>query len=94
MLRGWKIEIEKGCDVRAENGDLKIAIEVETGKSHDKKQIIRNIERDSAWANKIVIVCTNQEAKTKIVDMLQVKAQDVVVTTYSQIDKLPEILKL
>jgi len=41
-----------------------------------------------------VIVCTNQEAKTKIVDVLGTKAQDVVVTTYSQIDKIPEILKL
>ena len=94
VLRGWKIEIEKGCDVKADNGKIKVAIEVETGKSHDKSQILRNVERDSAWADKIVIVCTNQESKTKIAEMLEVKAQEVVVITYVQIEQLPEILKL
>ena len=94
MLRGWKVEVEKDCDVRAENGKIKVAIEVETGKSHDRKQIIRNVKRDSTWADKIVIVCTNQEAKTKIVDLLKSKAQDVSVITYRQIDKINEILEL
>ncbi len=94
VLRGWKVEVEKGCDVRVENGRVKIAIEVETGKSHDKEQILRNVERDSTWANKIVIVCTNREAKSKIVEDLQAKAQEVIVITYAQIDNLPEILKL
>ncbi len=94
VLRGWKVEVEKDCDVKADNGRIKVAIEVETGKSHERNQIIRNVERDSVWADKIVIVCTNLEAKTKIVEMLDTKAEDVVVITYKQIDQLPEILKL
>ncbi|MBN1861676.1 MAG: DUF87 domain-containing protein [Candidatus Thermoplasmatota archaeon] len=94
VLRGWKVEVEKGCDVRAENGKVKVAIEVETGKSHDKNQILRNVKRDSKWADRIVIICNDQEAKSDIVEMLGAKTQDIIVLTYTQIDLLPEILKI
>ena len=93
-LKGWDVKVEDGCDIKAEKDGRKVAIEVETTKSNEKKQILYNVDRDAAWADKVVIVCPNKQEKLKIVDLLQTKAQDVSVITYRQIDKINEILEL
>jgi hypothetical protein len=93
-LKGWNIKVEDGCDIRAEKDGCKVAIEVETTKSNEKKQILYNVDRDAVWADKVVIVCPNKQKKLKIVDLLQAKAQEVTVITYRQIDKINEILEL
>jgi hypothetical protein len=93
-LKGWDVKVEDGCDIKAEKDGRKVAIEVETTKSNEKKQILYNVDRDSAWADKVVIVCPNKQEKLKIVDLLQAKAQDVSVITYRQINKINEVLEL
>lgn len=94
ILKDWEIKIEDGCDIRAEKNGLKVAIEVETGKSNEKKQILYNVKRDSVWADKIVVVCPNKEIKLQVMDVIQAEAQFVVIITYREIGKIEEILAL
>jgi len=92
ILKDWKIKVEDGCDIRAEKNGYKFAIEVETGKSNDKKQIIYNLDRNIKWADQVVIICPNKQIKVNITELLGARAQDVVIVTYIEINNLPEIL--
>lgn len=94
ILKDWKVKLEDGCDIRAEKDGLKVAIEVETGKSNEKEQILYNLERDSKWADKIVIVCPNKRIKLNISELLGAKTQETTILTYRELDNISEILKL
>ena len=92
ILKNWEIKIEKGCDIKAEKNGCKVAIEIETGKSNEKKQILYNVDRDLKWADKVVIVCPNKEIKLDVMDQLQARTQEVIILTYREMDNLPMIL--
>lgn len=94
ILKDWNVEIEDSCDIKATKDGYTVAIEVETGKSKDKKQLLYNLRRDSDWADKVVIVCPNKKAKLKIEEITKDETTgDKTIITYRQIDKLNEILR-
>lgn len=89
----WHVDIENGCDVRVEGNGKKIAIEVETGKSNDKKQLVYNIERNRGWADKTIIICPNKKTKLEIQGILNNgNEDDIVILTYKQINNLTDFL--
>ena len=94
LLKDWNVRVEDGCDIKAEKDGYVVAIEVETGKSKGKNQFLYNLKRDSAWADKIVIVCPNKKAKLKIEWTIKDETKiETVIITYRQIEKLNDILK-
>ena len=94
VLKDWNVKVEDSCDVKAERDGYSVAIEVETGKSKDKKQLLYNLRRNSDWADNIVIVCPNKKARLKIEEIIKDETTtETSVITYRQIDKLKEILK-
>jgi DNA-binding PadR family transcriptional regulator len=92
-LKDWDVKVEDGCDIRIKKDDNEYAVEIETGKSKDKKQILYNIKRDSAWANKIILVCPNKTAKIDIEDLIKDNSDKINVITYRQIGNISQILK-
>lgn len=92
QLKSWKVEIEKGCDIKAEKEGFKVAIEVETCKGKQKNQIAYNVDRDLTWADEVIVVCPNKQAKLKITEILREMAHDVKIITYRQISKINDIL--
>jgi hypothetical protein len=92
-LKDWDVKVEDGCDIKVKMDASEYAIEIETGKSKDKKQILYNIKRDSAWANKIILVCPNKTAKIDIEDIIKDDSNKTTVITYRQIEKISQILK-
>lgn len=71
----------------------KIAIEVETGKSNDKKQLVYNIERNRGWADKTIIICPNKKTKLEIQGILNNgNEDDIAILTYRQINNLTDFL--
>jgi hypothetical protein len=92
--KGWNVEIEKDfCDLKAEKGRNKIAIEVETGKGKSWNQLIQNVKRDLDWANKVVIVCPNEEIGQKIQEVIEKEGfEKVCVISYSKIGTLESFL--
>lgn len=83
---GWDVQIEEGADIRAQKAGSKLAVEVETCKGHDRRQIITNIERDSVWADRIVIVCPNRAFKQEIKNLLRGQVnRNLSVITYNEI---------
>lgn len=91
LRKNWTVGIEKGCDVRAEKDGYKVAIEVETGKTNEKEQVVYNVKRDMRWADKVVVVCPNKEARLKIKERLG-GIEKVVTITYSEVDEMEEFL--
>ncbi|MCD6477869.1 MAG: DUF87 domain-containing protein [Candidatus Aenigmarchaeota archaeon] len=91
LRKNWIVRIERGCDVRAEKDNYKVAIEIETGKSNRKEQILYNVKRDLRWADKVVVVCPNKNARLKINEMLA-GFDRVVIITYSEVDELEDFL--
>jgi hypothetical protein len=72
MLRdvGWEVKIEyKGCDVAAFKDDKTVAIEVETGKHKTNDQILKNINRDKEWAERVFVVCPNNVIRNMIINI-------------------------
>jgi len=94
LLAGWAVKVEDGCDIKAEKDGKKVAIEIETGKTNEKKQILYNFKRDSAWADIIVFICPNKQVKLDVVEVLGSNAEDATVMTYRELENLPEILAL
>lgn len=89
----WDVKIEDGCDVKVEGYGKKIAIEVETGKSKDKKQLLYNLERNRTWADKTIIVCPNKKAKLEIQESISNRNEDkLAILTYKQINNLMDFL--
>ncbi len=93
LLKDWNVEVEKGCDIKAEKNGRNVAIEIETRKANHKNQMMYNIKRDSAWADKIVLVCPNKINKTDIENVIKDETDKAIVITYREIDKINEILE-
>jgi predicted transcriptional regulator len=93
LLKDWNVKVEEGCDIKAEKNGHNVAIEIETRKANHKNQVLYNIKRDSAWADKIVLVCPNKTDKTDIEKIIQDKTDKAIVITYRQIDKIDQVLK-
>ena len=93
-LKDWNTKIENGCDLTAQKDGYLVAIEVETGKTHDKKQVIYNVRRDSDWADQILIVCPNKDHKIKIEELVKDETTtETKVVTYRQINKINDIIR-
>ncbi len=93
-LKGWNTEIENGCDLTAQKDGYLVAIEVETGKTHDKKQVTYNVRRDSDWADLIVIVCPNKKSRLEIEKLIKDETRtETKVITYRQIKKIKDIIR-
>ncbi|UCE73778.1 MAG: hypothetical protein JSV56_12245 [Methanomassiliicoccales archaeon] len=87
MLRGdwWYVRIEEDdCDIKAEKGGAKLAVEVETGKRKKYDHILRNLKRDLKWADRVVIVCPNKQIEQKISQLVRDKSENTDVFTYSE----------
>jgi hypothetical protein len=94
ILKDWHVTVEDSCDLKAEKECYSVAIEVETGKSKDNKQILYNLRRNSDWADRVVIVCPNKKAKLKIEELIRNETTtETTVITYRHIKKLNKILK-
>lgn len=89
---GWRVVIEAdGCDVKAMYPDgRKKAVEVETCKEFNSEQILKNIQRDLMWAERVVIVNPNEETKQRIQRLVtEGGIEKVVLLTYAD---MPERL--
>jgi hypothetical protein len=93
LLKDWKVKVEEGCDIKAEKNGQNVAIEIETRKANHKNQVLYNIKRDSAWADKIVLVCPNKTDKSDIENVIKDETDKAIVITYREIDKINEILE-
>jgi len=91
LRKNWTVRIERGCDVRAERDGYKVAVEVETGKTNEKEQMLYNVKRDLRWADKVVVVCPNKDARLEINERLA-GIEKVVVITYSEVDDMEDFL--
>jgi DNA-binding PadR family transcriptional regulator len=93
-LKGWDVKIEDGCDISAKKDGYEVAIEVETCKTKDKNHILRNIRRDSSWADEIVMVCPSKKTEMMIKKLVKTEnTPELTIITYEQIEKLNDILK-
>ncbi len=94
---GWVVVIESdGCDVKADNRTgTKLAIEVETCKAFNEEQIIKNIEKNLKWADKVFFVAPNARDKEKIHNLAKEHGfEKVEVLTYSDLDNVNTLFKL
>jgi len=68
---GWNVKVEEGADIRAERDGRIIAVEVETCKSFNRDQILRNISRNLRWADQVLIACPNLRDRMRIKKLIE-----------------------
>jgi len=94
---GWAVVIESDwCDIKANNRTgTKVAIEVETCKAFNEEQIIKNIEKNLKWADKVFFVAPNVRDKEKIQNLAKAHGfEKVDVLTYSDLDHVNTLFRL
>jgi DNA-binding MarR family transcriptional regulator len=83
---GWNVTVEDGADIKAEKGNKRIAVEIETCKAFNQEQIIQNIAKNLKWADKIVIISPNLQTTAKIRKLTSGQGfEKVTFLTYEQI---------